>query len=155
MKRVVILFFIFVFVNVSVYAEDHVVDNILTSAESLFKSMKEKNYTQIWELLTTKSKNTIVEDVYKKDKEKISKKEIYKDFDTGGPIAQAYWDGFIANFNPDTVLEHSRWKMGPIKSDRAEIIIIYKKSENPADLKMFKEDGSWKVGLVETFWSRY
>jgi len=33
----------------------------------------------------------------------------------------------------------------------AEIVIKYKKSENPFHLKMYKEDGIWKVGLVETF----
>ena len=54
-------------------------------------------------------------------------------------------------FNPDFVLEESKWEMGKIEKDKAEIIIRYRKSEGPATLKMFKEEGKWVVGLEETF----
>jgi hypothetical protein len=52
------------------------------------------------------------------------------------------------------VLEQSRWEMGFIKKNEAEIILMYKKSDRPTRLKMFKENDVWKVGLVETFWAR-
>jgi len=46
------------------------------------------------------------------------------------------------------------WEIGFIKENKAEIIIKQKKSEEPARLKLFKENNKWKVGLVETFWTR-
>ena len=132
--------------------------NILLSAESLFKAMKKKDYPEIWSFLTQKSKNTIVDDVYKafikRGNNKYSNGQIANDFLTGGTIAKSYWDAFLENFNPDTVLEESRWEMGFIKNAESEILITYKKSEMPARLIMFKEDNVWKVGFVETFWVR-
>jgi len=38
--------------------------------------------------------------------------------------------------------------------DRAEILLTHRGADHPATLKMFLEDGDWKAGLVETFWSR-
>ena len=35
--------------------------------------------------------------------------------------------------------------MGKIEKDKAEITIRYRKSEGPATLKMFREDGKWMV----------
>jgi len=52
------------------------------------------------------------------------------------------------------ILENSRWEIAFIKEDKAEIIITYKKSAEPARLKIFREDNTWKIGLVETFWTR-
>jgi hypothetical protein len=42
----------------------------------------------------------------------------------------------------------------PAILDRAEILLTHHGATHPATLKMFREDGAWKVGLVETFWSR-
>jgi len=104
--------------------------------------------------LSRKSKNTIVEEVHKSLKGKIPKEKIYEDFEKVGPLAQAYWNGFLSTFNPDLVLEHCKWEFGKINRDKAEIILTYEKSKNPAILQMFKEEGRWRVGLVETFWTR-
>ena len=107
--------------------------------------------------LTTKSKDTIVDDVYKeliKSNNSYSRDQLKKDFDQNGNISKSYWDAFLTVFNPDMVLEESKWEMGLTEKDKSEIIITYKKAERPAILKMFKEDGQWKVGLVETFWTR-
>jgi hypothetical protein len=68
--------------------------------------------------------------------------------------AKGYWSGYLSSFDPKTVLEQSAWKMGEIKKDRAEIILRYRKSSNDAILKMYREEGSWKVGLDETFSTR-
>lgn len=80
-----------------------------------------------------------------------SKEQIKDNFKTGGTIAQAYWNSYLDAFNPDMVLEQSRWEMGKIGKDRAQINIIYKKAERPAVIQMFKEEGNWRVGLAETF----
>ncbi|MEN6317413.1 MAG: hypothetical protein ABFD82_01470 [Syntrophaceae bacterium] len=140
-----------------VCAGDDDVNNVLLSAETLFKSMKEKNYPEVWRFLTAKTKAIIIDDVYAeavKLSGEYSKEKISSDLVTGGPIAKAYWDSYLSIFNPDIVLEHSTWKINALKKEYAEINIHYKKSENPATLQMFKEDGIWKVGLEETFRTR-
>ena len=141
--------------NCLAFADD--IDNILLSAESLFKNMKVKDYPSIWMFLSERSKEAIIGDVYKASASagiEYSKKQIYQDFSIGGLLSKSYWNGFLKTFDPDMVLEHSKWGIGTVKKDEAEIIITYKKSERPAILKMFKENGHWKVGLVETFWTR-
>ena len=80
-----------------------------------------------------------------------SKEQIKDNFKTGGTIAQAYWNSYLDAFNPDMVLEQSRWEMGKVGKDRAQINIIYKKAERPAVIQMLKEEGAWRVGLAETF----
>jgi hypothetical protein len=133
-------------------------DSVLISAESLFKAMKQTNYAEIWMGLTQKSRKIIAEDVFKKTKGAgqtgYSVDAVEKDFDGNGPIAKEYWDAFLQSFNPDEVLERSTWEIGFVKKDTAEICLLHKNAENPARLKMFKENGQWKVGLVETFWNR-
>ena len=79
---------------------------------------------------------------------------VRSDFVAGGPIARDYWDAFLRRFDPDAALEHSRWEIGSVGKDRAEILLTHHGADHPATLKMFLEDGAWKVGLVETFWTR-
>lgn len=132
-------------------------NNILFSAESLFKAMKGKEYTAIWKFLTIKSKKDIVKNVRKasaKTDIKYLREQISADFGIGGPLSKAYWDSYLAEFDPDMVLEHSRWEMGIIKNQKATIIIHYEKSKRPAILKLYKEEKIWKVGLEETFAAR-
>ena len=159
-KQLVILVIFFIFqVSPHVYAKDlnNEAGGILTSAESLFKAMQKKDYAQIWRSLSQKSRDTIVQDTYKAlqpNAGDYSKESIGKDFTGGGSLSSAYWNAFLNKFDPIMILEQSRWEMESIKSDKAEIKIIYKKAQSPAILKMFKEDDIWKVGLTESFWTR-
>jgi len=133
------------------------VDDVLACAESVFKAQKAKQYADVWRFLTVKTKKTIVDSVYRQAKQagtEVEKNRIDSDFAAGGDIAKAYWDGYLLVFRPDMVLEESRWTIGEIRKDKAEIFILYRKSERPAVLKLFKEDGKWKVGLDETFGAR-
>ncbi len=139
---------------------DPEVEMILSSAESLFKAMKARNYKGVWDLLTVKSKDEIVKESYKaiarfnaaaKSGNSVSKAEIEADLGSGGIMSKAYWDGYLENFNPDLVLEQSTWTMGKIEGNEAEVVIHYKKAEKPALVQMKKEGGKWKVGLMETF----
>jgi len=136
---------------------------VLTPAESFFKSLKGKDYTKIWTLLSQKSQETIVDEVFKEILKnqslqttvmEYSREQILADFKVGGSLSKSYWNSFLEYFNPDLVLDQSKWDIGTVKKDKAEISIQYKKSDNPAMLKMFKENNVWKVGLVETFWTR-
>jgi len=147
--------------------EDHpAVPAILARAESLFQSMKARDYPAIFAALSVKSRETIVSETVSAlaaagppphapaiapppDREAVR-----HDFVAGGPIARDYWDAFLRRFDPDAALEHSRWEIGSVGKDRAEILLTHHGADRPATLKMFREDGGWKAGLVETFWSR-
>jgi hypothetical protein len=119
--------------------------------------MQKKDYARIWEHLTQNSKDTIVQDTKKAIKsnaEEYSVGHIMNDFVCGQALSQAYWNAFLKNFDPNIVLEQSKWEIESVKSDKSEIKILYKKSSNPAILIMLKEQGEWKAGLVESFWTR-
>jgi hypothetical protein len=142
-----------------VHAEDHdrSTATILNSAEKFFISLREREFDIVWGLLSEKSHKTIINDVYKdlrKFGSGIKKENIVSDFNSNGALFKNYWFSFLSNFNPETVLEQSLWEMGNIKKNKAEIILTHKKSEMPTRLKMYKENGIWKIGLVETFWTR-
>ncbi len=145
--------------------EDHpAVPAILARAESLFQSMKSRDYPAIFAALSAKSRETIVAETSSAlaaDAPHSSAKipapgpeAVRSDFVAGGPIARDYWDAFLRRFDPDAALEHSRWQIGSVGKDRAEILLTHHGADRPATLKMFREDGGWKAGLVETFWSR-
>jgi hypothetical protein len=129
-------------------------DFILSAAENLFVYMKNKDYVSIWNCLSVKSKKIIVEDVYKESKKtgvEYKKNELLNDFNSGGRLAKAYWDSFLAVFDSSIALEQSKWEMGKIEKNEAEVTLKYKKSDKPAILKMYKENNAWRVGLKETF----
>ena len=158
--------------------EDHpAVPAILARAESLFQSMKSRDYAAIFAALSAKSRETIVAETSSAlaaaarqatpgmptaaDAPPALAKNpapgpeaVRRDFVAGGPIARDYWDAFLRRFDPDAALEHSRWEIGSVGKDRAEILLTHHGADHPATLKMFLEDGVWKTGLVETFWSR-
>ena len=130
---------------------------VLDSAETFFISLKDRKYGAAWDLLSKRSRKTIITAIYKASKkngEDLQQENIENDFKKQGIISNAYWDAFLKNFDPDMVLEESRWDMGPIDKDEAEIIILHKRSDFPARLKMFKENGSWKIGFSESFGTR-
>jgi len=157
--------------------DDPAVPAILARAESLFQSMKARDYPAIFAALSAKSRETIVAETASafaaaakqeppgkatfSDTPSAPAKAsppdpeaVRRDFVAGGPIARDYWDAYLRRFDPDAALEHSRWEIGSVGKDRAEILLTYRGADHPATLKMFREDGGWKAGLVETFWSR-
>ncbi len=156
MKTIFLIISLLILFPSFLYAGDNnaEIDKILSSAESLFKIMKQKNYPKIWVLLSEKSKHAIIDDVRKAEEKigkKYSKEDVGEDFAAGSLLSKQYWNNYLDNFNPDWVLEESRWEMGKIQKNQAEVIIRYKKSEGPTMLKMFKEQGKWVVGLRETW----
>ena len=93
-------------------------------------------------------------DVSRDNGAEIEKDDIRRSFRQNGIIADNFWNAARLKFDPDIVLEESQWEIGFVKNRKAEIIITYIKSSRPSKLKMYKEGGSWRVGLVETFWPR-
>jgi len=141
--------------------EDHpAVPAILASAESLFQSMKSRDYPAIFAGLTAKSRETIVAETASALAAEWTARPgippdpeaVRRDLAAGGPIAREYWDAFLRRFDPDLALERSRWEIGTVDTDKAEILLTHHGADHPAVLEMFREDGGWKVGLVETFW---
>ena len=178
---VVVLFALSIFNPLTAWAaspEDQpAVPAILARAESLFRSMKGRDYPAIFAALSAKSRETIAAETSSAlaaaarqtpperptaaDTPPAPARDtapgpeaVRRDFVAGGPIARDYWDAFLRRFDPDAALEHSRWEIGSVGKDRAEILLTHHGADHPATLKMFLEDGDWKVGLVETFWSR-
>ena len=146
----------FLFFSSDLYPSvDKVEEEVLTSAEGFFIALKEKRFDDAWKSLTTKSRDTIVSEVYdeiNKTKAKIGRELVAEDFDKNGELSRLYWDAFIKNFDPDTVLEQSTWNIGQMKGDTAIIVLQYKESQYNSELKLYKEDGRWRVGLIESFW---
>ncbi|MBI5188644.1 MAG: hypothetical protein HZA07_06200 [Nitrospirae bacterium] len=129
---------------------------VLDSAERFFINLKERKYTDAWNTLTEESRFTIIDDVYKSIKKAggdIEKEIVATDFSNSGTIFKTYWDAFLDNFNPDLVLKESKWEIKDIENDKAIIILKYIKSEAIAELKLHKENGKWRVGLIESFWT--
>lgn len=140
---------------------DPAIAAILAPAESLFKAMKARDDRSAWALLTAVSRRTIVDETLKAlaasaadNAASRTREQVAKDFAEGGPVARTYWTGFLRRFDPDEALERSRWEIGLIDAARAVVAITARDSERPAAVKMFREEGAWKVGLVETFWTR-
>jgi hypothetical protein len=135
---------------------DREVDAVLSAAESLFVAMKERDDRRTWELLTTKSRDAIARGVVQalsaSGETAPSVEAVRRDFAGGGPIARTYWDGFLTRFDPRMALDESRWEIGSIKRNDAEILITYKDAENPVRLRMVREERAWRIGLIETFW---
>jgi hypothetical protein len=136
---------------------DMEINNVLSVSESLFQAMKEKQYPKVWTKITEKTKDKTIDSTYRELKKSGSptpRETIEDDFRQGGAISKAYWDGYLSFFDPRLVLEHSKWTIGMIGRDKAEINIHFKKSPHPAVLQLFRENEIWKVGLHETFGGR-
>ncbi len=132
-------------------------DGVLRSAEGFFQTLKAADYRQAWSLLSLGSREVITDDIYKgsvSPGSAYTKEQITSDLQAGGMIATSFWKGVLQYFDPNKVLEESKWETGFIRPDRAELLITHRRSTNPAHLKLFKESGSWKVGMVESFWTR-
>ena len=138
-------------------AETPGTEDILSAAESVFQNMSKADYPALWSGLTAQSRKSIIGSVRKalgKAGLDYPEERIRVDFEKGGELARGYWTGYLSQFDPKTVLEESKWSMGNVKKDKAEIVIRYKKAGQDAILKMFREGGVWKVGLAETFSAR-
>jgi hypothetical protein len=136
-------------------SEYEVENEVLSAAEGFFIALKENRFADAWESLTIKSRDTIVSEVFNeinKKEARIGKEVVKEDFYKNGELARLYWNAFLKNFDPDIILERSVWNIGKIKGDTAKIILKYEESEYNSELKLYKEDGRWHVGLVESFW---
>lgn len=129
-------------------------DGILASAERFFQCLRGGNFSQAWSFLSVRSRETITADIYKGSGGYYSQEQIRGDLKAGGMIARSYWTGVLESFDPILILEESRWEEGFVYPERAELLITYRKSKYPVHLKLFKESGTWKVGMVESFWTR-
>ena len=125
---------------------------ILQAAENLFIFLNERDYNAAWELMTEKSHQTIINDIYKTSVDRgidIRKEDISRDIHNNGILFNSYWNAFMTNFDPDVVLNDRVWEIEETGPDHAVILL---KKKGITKLQMYKEGDRWKVGLVETFW---
>ena len=151
--------FVVIFIDCPAYAENSSMnmDLVLDSAERFFVSLRDGEYETAWGLLSEKSHETIIDDVHasaRKMNGEIKKEVVLKDFKMMGLMFTNYWNAFSSAFDVNLILRQSRWEKGFIKKNKAEIILMYEKSGGPTRLKLYREGGIWKVGLIETFWNR-
>ncbi len=159
MHKIFIFLFIFCIITGTSRAEENsgTIDLILSSAENFFVSLSDGEYETSWDLLSEESRERIIDDVYRsslKMNKKTTKDDISNKFVKRGVFFKTYWNSFRSTFDTAMVLEHSRWNMGYIEKEKAEIIISYRKSDQPARLKMLRENNKWKVGIAETFFRK-
>lgn len=159
-KGIFLPFFILITLSGCFYARDAGHDRvrteglILDAAEGFFIYLNDKGYKDAWELLSERSRQVIIDDVYKASSQStpsIDRESIARDFNTNGVIFNKYWEALRANFDPDIVLNERVWAFEEINENNATILL---KGSGVAKLKMYKEEGGWKVGFVETFWAR-
>jgi hypothetical protein len=131
-------------------------DDILAAAESVFQAMQKGDSVRLWKGLSEGTQRSILRDILKATEKTggLTEDTVRREMEAGGEIARSYWSGYLTHFDPKTILDESRWIMGEIRKDRAEIVLRYKKSKNDAILKMYREQGAWKVGLDESFSTR-
>ncbi len=157
-KRFSISLLIFILFDYNLLkASDNDLNIILDTAETFFRSLADRDFKKSWEILTSKSRTLIVNEIhnnFKANKIIYTHEQLNTDFQINGIIAKTYWGGFLKSFDPKIVLDECIWEKVLSKKNYAEIVIRYKKSEHPFHLRMYKEDGIWKVGLVETFWKK-
>lgn len=165
MNRFILLIPVFLLVHIMLpdvctayYDNDYkAVSPILGPAEKFFSSLQSSEYGAAWDLLSEKSHEVIIDDVYKASRKvngELRKEDISNDFNNKGIMFTNYWKSFMRRFDTEMILEKSQWAMGVVNNDKAEIIITYNNSHRPTILTMHKQRDSWKVGLVETFWQR-
>jgi len=132
-------------------------ETVLRSAESVFEAMKARDYQAIWGWLSLRTREKIVNGICEHREKRggrCSREGIANDFRSGGMLSQQYWNGYLSAFNPDIPLNQSRWEMDYMEKGESRIRMIYRKTERPVLLLMYKEDGKWKIGLEETFGPR-
>ncbi|MCE5265735.1 MAG: hypothetical protein LLG97_19680 [Deltaproteobacteria bacterium] len=130
---------------------------ILDAAEAVFQKMAAGDFPALWRGLTSETQRNIIRNVRKAEGKighDYTEEQIRHAFQNGEPLAREYWKAYLTWFDPKTVLKESQWSMGKVNRGRAEIILRYHKSDHDALLKMFREEGRWKVGLDETFSAR-
>ncbi len=129
-------------------------DRVLAAAERTFLLLGRKDYRAVWDSISRRSRDAIVQDVLKACRAltvSCDRQELLADFAAGGPAAIVYWENYLANFDPNAVLRDSWWSIGAVRLDEAEIIVRHRDAGREAILRIIREDGAWKMGLEESF----
>ncbi len=121
-----------------------------------FENVKNRNFLGAWNILTEKSKKTIVSEVCKEIRKRdrnFSCKLVEEDFRKGGDLFRIYWDTYRKSLgNIDELISQLKIEKVKIKGKKAEIKTVNSRG-NEVKFKIFKEDDTWKFGFVETFWT--
>lgn len=127
---------------------------VFSAVEKTFVLMGERKSRELWESISRKSRDGIVNDILRScEARKIScdGEGLRADFARGGPAATIYWANYLGTFDPNSILKDSTWRLGAVTSREADVVIRHKDAERDAIIKVVKEDGAWKMGLEESF----
>ena len=136
--------------------EDPEVVALFMAAREFFQTIESKDYSGVWERITAESREKIIDAIYKEQKntgESSTRGIIRSDFNRCGPVCESFWKAYFKAFDPDSTLKQSRWDLGYIKKRKAEIWITHMRADRPAKVKLFREEGTWKIGVMESFWT--
>ena len=153
---IVFLFLIIPANSFSQSLEDPEVIDLFMTARAFFRTIESQDYSGVWASITAKSRKKIIDAIYKEQKktgEYSTREHIKRDFDICGVVCRSFWRAYSRTFDPESTLKQSRWDLGYMKKKKAEILITHQMADRPAKLKLFREEGMWKVGLMESFWS--
>lgn len=137
--------------------DDPQVVEVFLAARTFFEEIEKGSNAALWKSITAESRKKIVDTIYKEQKktgESSTRDQIRDNFESCGSICTAFWRAYSASFDREVTLQLSRWELGFLKKNKAEILITHPRADRPAKLKLFREDGKWKVGMMESFWGR-
>ena len=108
---------------------------------SSYKKKIEKNYTTLGELVHRYLTDGVTNPLDQADVREVLQ-NIYK------------YKEKIQTLESEIEIIRSMKPQEPVENSEAEVIILHKRSKKPAVIKMFRENGRWKVGFWETFGAR-
>ena len=123
----------------------------VVALRAFFTAVSGKDYAAAWAGFTHKSQDRIAEVVAKS--EKMSVTDVRKLFDTNDKrIRDGFWESFRTSSNSDTFLQVAMSPgAGSGSSDGS--VLITAPNGNVITMLMYRENGGWKVGWMETFFS--
>lgn len=115
------------------------------AVKGFFGAVAAREYSKAWGLLSNASKTQICDMIAKDENMKAA--DVRAMFDGSDPrIEKGFWDSFRESSKAD-VLASSLYTAGAVRGNRADV----KMDGNETVFHVFKENGKWKFGLMETF----
>ena len=121
------------------------------AAHNFFKAVMDKDYALGWALLTKKSQDGFIKAVAAKAQ--VDEPSVAAMFaDTSGQVSRGFWDSLRDAIGEKTLkLALASPARTATETDTAASVIF---TQAPVPMKMFKENGRWKFGYVETFFPK-
>lgn len=115
------------------------------AVKAFFEAVAARQYATAWGYLTQDSKRLICEDLAKA--QEVDASDIRALFDRNDPRVQSgFWEPFRQETRSD-VMAACTYMARAVNGNRAQVGVL----GHDAVFLVFKENGKWKFGLMETF----